>query len=363
VSNRYPDRFARITCWSRAFDTHTDCFQQSIPVSDIILLQEPWYGRIGIDHISGNDIRGPCSHPDWLAILPPVPPDGRPYVMAYVRKDHPGWRVSNRTDLISRPDAMALEITSDRSTTTLINIYNPADNSVTPLIPSLRLHGKVIITGDFNLHHPMWSSDGKAPSPGADELVDFLLTSRYSLLNSKGAPTFFRKDYTSVLDLTWASEDALPQISDWKVMYEWHQGSDHYPICFSLTITPFTTDFNSNLPAFTFKDDAADTWQRAFMTGFRRSWKWDDIIEGEDIFDEAVSVLSDLLISASQQAAPRKPIRAKAARWFNQEVRKAVKIMRKDCKRDHLFPSPHNSLQYQASLNQVKYEVVRNLHY
>jgi hypothetical protein len=38
--------------------------------ADILLIQEPWYGRIGIDVITGKDIFGTPSHRDWMCILP-----------------------------------------------------------------------------------------------------------------------------------------------------------------------------------------------------------------------------------------------------------------------------------------------------
>src|SRR5258708_10003089 len=37
--------------------------------ADIILIQEPWYGRIGIDVITGKTIFGTPSHRDWMCIL------------------------------------------------------------------------------------------------------------------------------------------------------------------------------------------------------------------------------------------------------------------------------------------------------
>ena len=61
-------------------------------VADVILIQEPWFGRIGIDVISGLDVLGCPSHPDWQCILPPFG-DLRPDVAIYVPKSHPTWKL------------------------------------------------------------------------------------------------------------------------------------------------------------------------------------------------------------------------------------------------------------------------------
>ena len=86
------------------------------------------------------------------------------------------------------------------------------------------------------------------------------------------------------------------------------------------------------------------------------------MIEREADFGAAVCSLSDALVDASKEHSRRKPRKAKVAKWFNQDVRKAVRIMRKDRKQDHIFHSPHNSLHYHTSLNQLKYKVKKAKH-
>ena len=40
----------------------------------------------------------------------------------------------------------------------VINLYNPLDNSVVKALKNIKLSQiPILITGDFNLHHPMWS--------------------------------------------------------------------------------------------------------------------------------------------------------------------------------------------------------------
>jgi hypothetical protein len=135
--------------------------------ADIILIQEPWYGRIGINVITGKDILGIPSHRDWMCILPihgNLPPD----VAIYVPKSRTGWQIQVRSDLFSHPSIVAADIITRLDTFLLINIYNPADcSSLGPIVhfePNRNV--KCLITGDFNLHHPLWSKHdhyGKFP--------------------------------------------------------------------------------------------------------------------------------------------------------------------------------------------------------
>ena len=77
-------------------------------------------------------------------------------------KNIPGWTIQPRSDLVSHPSILLLEITFQSHTLYAINIYNPSDSSA--LIPlysvlSTLYNAEVIVTGDFNLHHPLWSKD------------------------------------------------------------------------------------------------------------------------------------------------------------------------------------------------------------
>jgi len=60
------------------------------PPADLILIQEPHFGRIGVNTgmAQGNpiyDVHGCPKHQDWQAIIPPFPPSlGNPDVITYV---------------------------------------------------------------------------------------------------------------------------------------------------------------------------------------------------------------------------------------------------------------------------------------
>ena len=115
--------------------------------TDIILFQEPWYGRIGIDVVSGQDIFGTPSHRDWMCILPSFH-NQAPDVAIYVPKTRNSWHVQSRSDLFSHPSIITIDIITEHDTFLMVNVYNPSDCSA--LVPtSLFLKSSLPVTSIF----------------------------------------------------------------------------------------------------------------------------------------------------------------------------------------------------------------------
>ncbi|KAF8064453.1 hypothetical protein FPV67DRAFT_1381497, partial [Lyophyllum atratum] len=129
---------------------------------DLILVTEPWWDRIGTDQV------GPVSHTAWTPILPvaSIPRGQRPRVMAYV-KTRPDFTVTLRSDIAKDLDIQVLDIQqANYPTTTIVNIYSQprasgsnarrSDASVRLQALRLPVDDPVIISGDWNQHHPDW---------------------------------------------------------------------------------------------------------------------------------------------------------------------------------------------------------------
>ena len=88
------------------------------PPADIILIQEPYYGKIRTNPqmAQGNPIFnnwGCPKHKDWQAVLPSTTsPSSPPDVMAYVPSQRSRWTFQQRSDIITTNHLMCLEITS-----------------------------------------------------------------------------------------------------------------------------------------------------------------------------------------------------------------------------------------------------------
>lgn len=144
---------------------------------DILLVTEPWYGDIG------NGTKGPVSLAGWQPILPlpSVPANVIPRAMAYI-KNRPDFTVTLRSDLAMDADIQILQINQGTHTPTIIvNMYNqkagedPLNWSSDRLFNIELPNGMpVIISGDMNLHHPMWSNTAENPNPRAEAFVDWL---------------------------------------------------------------------------------------------------------------------------------------------------------------------------------------------
>ena len=170
-----------------------------------------------------------------MCILPSFH-DQMPDVAIYVPKTRNSWHVQSRSDLFAHPSIMAIDVITEQDTFLVINIYNPSDcSALGPLIHSVLPHRKVIISGDFNLHHPLWSKPSHTSkiSDNSELLVDSMSSKGFLPLNLPGVKTFFQKDYSSVLDLTWISTPIAPHISDFEVNFPMFAGSDHYPLTLS----------------------------------------------------------------------------------------------------------------------------------
>ena len=217
------------------------------PQADIVLIQEPWYGKIGVDTkmAQGNPITtkyGCPNHPDWQAILPSNSSiNNRPDVVYYVPHWRNNWTFQQRSDIINSTHLMCLEINSSSPPFLIFNVYNDVDNYAVKAMASLdNILPCTIFLGDFNLHHPVWSRDDNLDKHGenADMLVQLMASNGYSILNEKGVETFFvYRDlgsrpqlYTSTIDLGWVSPDLHHFVSDFKVAPQYSCGSDHFPL-------------------------------------------------------------------------------------------------------------------------------------
>ena len=322
--------------------------------TDIFLTQEPWFSKIGIDVQTGADKIGVPNHPQFNHVTSDFTPDHKPDVSAYFPESHPGWTIQPRSDLISHPSILILEITFQSHTLFVLNIYNPSDSSsLIPLYSTLsKLHNcEVIVSGDFNLHHPLWSREEHETkiTNEAENLVTWLVNKGYSLINEKGIPTFFQKDYQSVLDLLWASIKASARILEHAIAYHLHTGSDHYPVIWKSSFSPLPPLQDSS---YLFHDDNREAWEDAFIDIIYDNWELhlpplsEDglVINDTDTLTKAIDFFMDALMEASTRTCSRKHKSPKACKWFDKDTKEALRQMRKDRQRAKVHPSPHNIL-------------------
>ena len=188
-----------------------------------------------------------------------------------------------RSDLIQDRDIQILNIIHQGNpTTTIINLYNDHkwhDECATALLRTIPLsqNQPTIITGDWDMHHYLWSSSPNINSSmETDCMVDWLMIHGYLLSNIPGQHTYI--PHTSwgtalVLDLTFvnglATQHTIP--SNWTIKLEFVFDSDHLAIQWILfnNVTPISNCCGNR---YNIKDTDKNAWSTAFVKILEHFW-------------------------------------------------------------------------------------------
>lgn len=318
--NRYANAF-----WHTANDLY-----------DIIAFQEPWWGDIG------NGQRGAVSPgPGWRCILPvkAVKHAERPRVLTFYRI-RAGMRVVPRYDLIEDLDAMAIEVQQQgRLPVLLFNVYNEhplqdadgggdrrqRDQMSTTVQRMLGsdLHQRlpqdvpVILTGDWNLHHPLWQSMAAEPTREARELVLWMQENGLTIVNEPDEPTYFSRHSTSrsVLDLTFVNQVALREatVRDWHIDPASTLSSDHAGLVWCLDPGQEPVD-NASAGQYNWKKADVDLFKRTLREELDARMHTFAALRDEGawlppaVLDTITRALHDALQVAADKAVPvRRP--------------------------------------------------------
>ena len=97
-----------------------------------------------------------------------------------------------------------------------------------------------VVAGDLNAKSPWWG--GEVEDRRGAAVADFVAASGLQVINVGAVPTFCARrqgrDYTSIVDVTLATERLAPLIGSWRVDPSMSDLSDHRPIVFSLNLAP-----------------------------------------------------------------------------------------------------------------------------
>ncbi|TFY51402.1 hypothetical protein EVJ58_g10586, partial [Rhodofomes roseus] len=310
----------------------------SADTADIILITEPWWGNIG------NDTQGPVSEAGagWTPILPvsAVPKDKRPRVMAYTRR-RGDFTVTLRSDIANDLDIQVLEIAQNpHPPTIIVNVYNDdrkqGSRSAAKRLQSLTLprDAPTILSGDWNLHHPLWSRTSDPAKDSTDQTVDWLTQHGYTLKNEKGAPTFFSHahDTWSTIDLTFTNPKAseLDTAKHWWIDREYAFGSDHFALRWEIDYgaTPIE---NLAGERYNFKDTDPAEWRDAFRAALGDHDHDLTPLSNQqatlttDQLDKAANALTAAMEAANTSAAKVKKPSDRARPWWNADLHDAAK--------------------------------------
>ena len=250
----------------------------------------------------------------WTQYTPVTIAPGTPIprVVAYVSKACPGIRVTQRSDLVTHRDILILEISlSPNLSFLVINIYNDSKSTALGVLTTLPLPSlPTILSGDFNLHHGLWSVNDRPPptSPKTEALLEWTDKNRFNLINKAGEVTFFRRAERSVLDLTWANDRALKSglLDEWQVREDLVMGSDHIPITWDLHRSPTDPPILPGATPYRFDEDNAVDWVTAYcrcLDSTQPDLHGEDADPGDDrrTFDELTRRVMAAMERASEE--------------------------------------------------------------
>jgi hypothetical protein len=227
------------------------CIHSLLQNSDahILLIQEPWYYNIAITRSDtdpdGTPQLGAPSNSMWDIHLPKHKDADTCKVAAYTKKillqSH---AVINRVNHdLANPNTMVLDVLDKNDTQLrILNIYHEVPKSGHGLRQLLR-HNldelvPTILAGDLNTHSPRWSLPGRAPSPWAGMLTDWMDDQGLACANPQDIPTWYsyNEDISpSVLDLILVNEACIfsGQMGEVEISREVATATDHAALLFS----------------------------------------------------------------------------------------------------------------------------------
>ena len=232
-------------------------------------------------------------------------------------------KIIERKDLIRNDvEAVWCNIFNDESKILVGSVYVPPNNteslkgffkSLNSIIQQEKL--PVIITGDFNAHHPEWQ-DGVENDLGK-LLHEYLINKPISILNNS-MPT--RKN--KIIDLTLSSSCLVDKISNWKVTEEVFLNTDHRLISFELG-----------------RRKEKDTWERLdFKAVDWQLWESECDLVFADWIEEHrqekdVDILYESFCSSitnlKEKLIPKKTICAHSRGWWNKELGELTKKVKR----------------------------------
>lgn len=311
---------------------------------DILLIQEPAWSFIGRDPNSGKDINGPVALRGWTTILPVTSltdTSPRPRTLTYF-KPRPDYSITLRSDIIEDRDIQILDIIqTGHPMVTIINIYNDAPKGDQCILNRLRLMDNILpphptlITGDFNLHHPSWSREARAPTTDqlATTINDWLAQKNFTLLNKRGEITHLARhagERPSVIDLSFANSEALAQdtFKEWAVSPDLALDSDHNAIKF--TVDHGLMEIDEILPTkFCINKTDPGEWTQCFELELTKVEPRLAILNEtryptDSQLDEYADILSDAIQNALAIAAPKRRPSKNTKPWWDQDLTNAT---------------------------------------
>ncbi|KAG5731898.1 putative 115 kDa protein in type-1 retrotransposable element [Termitomyces sp. T112] len=246
-------------------------------------------------------------------------------------------------DIAEDLDMQVLDISqANFPTVTVMNIYNQPKpwegqqmRDASDRLQEIRLpHNRpVIISGDWNQHHPLWSKGDQDPLNKTQNLVDWLQENDFTILNEKGVCTYHehhRRGATSVIDLTWANANAivLDTTKEWTIDLSLACRLDHFALRW--VIDHGATEVqNPTGTRYNFKDTKPSNWQDVFDQEMgKHAERWESLRNLEanrtpEELDLDVELITEAMKCAMATTAKERKPSDKVRPWWSEALTRA----------------------------------------
>lgn len=225
-------------------------------------------------------------------------------------------------------DICAVKLSFSSTSITIYSVYNPpsSHSAIDDLSDALRDYDStqpLVVAGDFNLHHPLWSGPDfpeRVRRSDAEPLLQLLSANDLSLALPPGTPTF-RSDAHhswSTLDLVLVSSPLLSNVTRCETAYG--HGSDHRCIEFEVDLSVSLQPEELRRPAWRdtdwnkFTEVAEDLWHAKQID--TRSC----VLTSSSDIDTLVYDITDIFAQASKDATPSSRPCPHSKRWWSPEL-------------------------------------------
>lgn len=303
---------------------------------DIFILQEPWFGRVGVTRSdtdpNGVNLGGAATSAAWELFLPGGPLG--PGVATYIRRGL-DMTVTPRLDIANHPNILITDLKYGNKVFRLANVYNRGGNGsetigalleceLDPGIPTA-------VAGDFNLHHKQWSLYATRNERSGEDLLEWALSNGLQLQND-ATPTRRGQggQNNSIIDLTFFNCAAIVDESflDHEVTDDSaaHLGSDHNALTWSIDVHAEQV-LSDRPPTYKINTALRNQWLSEFRCLVTTSSEPDlASVEGVDRESE---VLLDAMAGATRAVMPaRHPHAPVCSPWWDEECADALRLYR-----------------------------------
>jgi len=295
----------------------------------LILVQEPWFSRIGTARADGNpdgeSILGGVASPGWEAFHPVLARGATAKVMIYKRKTATFFNVVARPDLAAHNCLQIVDVITDDQTLRIVNFYNDIrDSSARQALFQLDLqepHVPTVVCGDFNTHSPSWSLPGATQSSWARDLEDWAATQLLQLANPELQPTRFAKRPArdSVIDLAWYNDAAVfnNTCSPLTIDRAAGLGSDHAALLFALSVDALPPPVENTERGFVIDPARKEGWTAHLRTHASAPLPMSDPPTAQECDAEAAAITTDFALANEAVFDRRKSRQPQGSPWWD----------------------------------------------